>query len=169
MDPITTLLPVTLVGGIATLASYALVIQDYKHHDYWVGIPTAAQALFYGCWVLAALGFIWYIVSHLIWPSNDTAGLFSYGSWIRPLLLGIILACSALWSVFIWLYFNRQASKAWASLAVILTGLGVILLLAGEAEAGAPWHRMLGLLLFAVVTVLVDPIMWNAKFILYNP
>lgn len=168
MDPLKTLLPITLVGGLATLASYALVAQDYAKHDYWVGISRPVQYLFYGCWVLAALGFIWYILSHLIWPPNDMQGIFSYGSWIRPLILGLILACSALWSVFIWLYFNKHASKVWASSAVIVTGVSVILLLAGEAEAGAPWHRILGLLLFAVVTVIADPIMWNAKFILYK-
>tara|TARA_B110000858_G_C17423565_1_gene302209 strand:- start:297 stop:503 length:207 start_codon:yes stop_codon:yes gene_type:complete len=63
--------------------------------------------------------------------------------------------------------FNKQWSKVWTSTVLVIVGLSTILLLAGEAEAQAPWHRILGLMLFAITTVLIDPVMWNSKFILY--
>ncbi len=163
-----TLLSVASVGGMAVLASYVLILKDYKHHDYWVGIPESSKRLFYVFWFLAAIGFVWYIVSQVAFPSQDKTGLFSYGNWIRPTILGIILVCSLLWSIFVWMAFNKKWSKMWTCVVLVVVGLLTILLLAGEAEAQAPWHRILGLMLFAMTTVLIDPVMWNAKFILHS-
>lgn len=160
------LLSVSCVGGLAVLASYCFIANDYKNHDYWVGIPQSSKQLFYIFWVLAAMGFVWYIVSQIIFPTQDKAGLFSHGIWIRPFLVGIILLCSLLWSVFVYMYYNKKWSKVWTSLVIILVGIFTLLLLAGEAETNAPWYRILGLMLFAMTTVLIDPVMWNAKFIL---
>ena len=162
-----TLLSVAGAGGLAVLASYVLIVKDYKNHDYWVGIPESSKRLFYVFWLLAAIGFVWYIVSQVVFPSQDKAGLFSHGSWIRPTIIGVILLCSLLWSIFVYMAFNKQWSKVWTSLVLVIVGLFTLLLLAGEAEAQAPWHRILGLMLFAMTTVLIDPVMWNSKFILY--
>ncbi len=168
MDPQQIALVSTVgVGGLAVLASYSLIYLDYTKHDYWVGITQSSQHMFYAFWVLAALGFIWYIVSHVALPTPDHAGLFSYGTWIRPLIVGIVLLGSCLWSVFVWCTFNKQWSKVWASGILVVVGLCTLLLLAGEAEAQAPWYRIAGLMLFAMTTVLIDPVMWNAQFILH--
>ena len=64
------------------------------------------------------------------------------------------------------MYYNKKWSKVWTSLVLIFTAISTLLLLAGEAETNAPWYRILGLMLFAITTVLIDAVMWNAKFIL---
>ena len=160
------LLSVSCIGGLAVLASYVLIAKDYKNHDYWVGIHPNSKTMFYVFWVLAAMGFVWYIVSQLVYPTQDKTGLFSHRTWIRPLLVGIILVCSLLWSIFVYMYYNKKWSKVWTSLVLIFTAISTLLLLAGEAETNAPWYRILGLMLFAITTVLIDAVMWNAKFIL---
>jgi hypothetical protein len=165
------LLSLAVLLGIGVLASYYLIYNDYaqnKGHDYWVGIPPECQYMFYAFWILAALGFIWYILNQVIYPTDDDAGLFSHGEWIRPTIVAIILICSILWSVCVWGNFHKGYSKAWTSLTLIVVAIGTILLLAGEAEANAPWHRILALLFFAVNVVLIDAVMWNAKFILFD-
>ncbi len=162
------ILVLTSILGPSILASYIPIYKDQKsgQYDYWLHIPTTTQYLFYAFWLLAALGFIWYILSLLIWPLASGQGLFSYGQWIRPLLLGVLLLSSLGWSLGTWMHFHKDASKGWASACLLLTAVCTILLLAGEAEAGAPWHRILALMGFACTVVLIDPIMWNAKWLL---
>ena len=165
------ILVTTLVFGAAILGSYVPIYQDQRKgvHDYWVGMPQSTQFVFYGIWILSALGFIWYILSLFIFPDKQLQGLFSYGSWIRPTLIATLLFGSLLWSVFVLTYYrhNWKVSKPLASISLIIVALPVLFLLAGEAENNAPWHRILGLLLFAITTVLIDPVMWNARWILY--
>ena len=160
------ILVLTSTLGLGVLGSYIPIVKDFKQHDYWVGIPPALQTTFYVFWVLAALGFLWYVASHLFFTQKDDRGLFAYGAWIRPLLIGIMLIGSILWSVFVWGHFNKQWNKGWTVLSLIVVALCTILLLAGEAEANAPWHRILGLMCFAMTTILIDSVMWNAKFLL---
>lgn len=162
------ILIIVLVLGLGVLASYIPIVKDYKNHDYWVGISNSCKTMFYVFWAVAALGFVWYIVSQLIWQTKDTDGLFSYRSWIRPLILSIILIASIMWSLCIYMYFNKKWAKGWTVGSLIVVAIGTILLLAGEAETNAPWHRILGLMCFAMTVVLIDPIMWNSKFILHN-
>jgi hypothetical protein len=156
---------IACIFGILILGSYALILKDYKNHDYWVGIPSSSKSMFYVFWVIAAIGFIWYILSYQLFDSKQE-GLFSYKPWIRPLILSIVLFASLMWSICIYMYFNKRWSKVWTVLTLIIVAIGTILLLAGEAESNAPWHRILGLMGFAMTTVLIDPIMWNARFIL---
>lgn len=153
---------VVLVGGMCVLSSYIPVVKDYKNYDYWFGISKPSKTMFYVFWVLAALGFLWYVLSLLLWPLNDAKGLLSYKPWIRPLLLAAILVFSAAWSVLVW----KRVAKAWVVGALVLVAVATILLLAGEAETDAPWHRVLGLMSFAATTVLIDPIQWSAKYVL---
>jgi len=162
------ILVITCILGPAILGSYVPIYQDQKSgkHDYWLQIPSTTQYLFYAFWLLAAIGFIWYVLSVLIWTSNDNAGLFSYGAWVRPVLIALLLIAALGWSLGTWTHFHKGASKGWASASLVVTAICTILLLAGEAESNAPWHRILGLMAFAFTVVLIDPVMWNAKWLI---
>lgn len=160
------------VLGAGVLASYIPIAkeQTQKTNDYWLGLDNSARYVFYACWVLAAAGFLWYLGSTIFAKNQpaDAAGLFSYGDWIRPVLVASLLVTSAAWSFFVYQWFHTQKTvyKVLTSTSLVITAGCTILLLAGEAEAGAEWHRILGLLCFALVAVLVDGVMWNARFVL---
>ena len=162
------ILVIVCVLGPAVLASYIPIYRDQVSgkHDYWLGVSRSTQHLFYAFWILAAVGFVWYTLTLFLWPVASTRGLFSYGSWVRPVLIGILLLASMGWSLGTWMHFHKRASKGWASACLVVTALSTILLLAGEAEAGSAWHRILALMAFAFTVVLIDPVMWNAKWLL---
>lgn len=158
------------VLGAVVLGSYIPIGKDQytKTHDYWLGVPLYTRYIFYGMWVFAALGFLWYVGSTVLGPQvPDTMGLFSHGVWVRPLILGILLLSSAAWSGFVYKWIRTPSTpfKVGTSASLIVTALCTILLLAGEVETNAPWHKILGLVFFAATTVLVDGVVWNAKFL----
>ena len=77
------------VLGPALIASYVPIYKDQvsKRHDYWLGVSSSTQSLFYIFWGLAAVGFTTYALSLLVQPLNDTRGLFSYGQWLQHVLI----------------------------------------------------------------------------------
>lgn len=166
----------SIILGPAILGSYVPIYQDQvaNKYNYWLGVPKSTQTVFYIFWVFAAIGFVTYIVSILAQPLHkDSEGLFRFGPWVQPSLIAILLASSLLWSVCVLQYFRSSAHsvvgyKVGASISLITTAVCTILLLAGEAETNAPWYRILGLLGFACTVVLIDPVMWNARWILHN-
>jgi hypothetical protein len=157
-----------LVLGPAVLTSYIPIFKDQtqKKYDYWLGAPKSTQIMFYIFWVIAAIGFMWYIISLFVFPITSNHGLFNYGVWIRPTLIGLLLLTSLGWSAFTWLHFHHNYSKVWTSICLILTAICTILILAGEVESKAPWHRILGLMGLATTVVLIDSVMWNALWMM---
>lgn len=158
------------VLGLGVLGSYVPIAQDQiaKKHDYWLGIPQQTQFALYALWAAAAVGFLWYVGFRSFGPQPvDSKGLFSYAPHMRPGLVGGLLATSILWSVFVRANFENPSVglRAGTSGSLIATAILTILLLAGEAETGAPWHVLLALCGFALTTVLVDGVMWNATFL----
>ena len=162
------ILCVVVVLGTSLIGSYVPIIKDYTNHDYWVGTSTSSRKLFYVCWVLAAFGFVSYIIPQLVRPLQHRQGVLSYRPWIKPLLLCIILISSMFWSLGIYMYFNANWSKVWSVIPLILVAGTTLVLLAGEAQTNAPWYRLLSLMCFAVTVVLIDPTMWTGSFILFE-
>ena len=166
MDPQTiSIFIIASILGAAIIGSYVPIVRDTiaKKYDYWVGLPKYAQYFSYAIWILAAIGFITYIFGFLKQPPQASQGLFSHGTWIRPFIISIALLFSIGWSLTSWTHFHLQTSKAWISISLILVAIASILLLAGEVEADTPSYQVLGLFFFAVNTVLIDGVMWNAK------
>lgn len=165
----------TFIGGAGVLGSYVPLVMDQRagKYDFWLGIRPDVRHMFYAFWVLAAAGFLFYTMNAAFGePPVNGAGLFSYAPGIRAGLIGVVLAASILWSVFVVAYARSEPrSTVYKILTVaclLVVAVAALLLLAGEAERGASWYVILGLMLFALVPVLVDGVMWNARFILHG-
>lgn len=170
---VATLASSILLGG-ATLASYVPLVKQQvtNKHDYWLGFPKECRIVFYVLQVLAAVGFVTFVVSYLR-DGNFTQGLFSYHPAIVPIIVTIMLAACFAWGLAVVAYMNRKTASAgkwlkWVCVvALVVTAVCAMLLLAGNAESESPkWYALLGLLCFALVTVLGDGVAWNARFIL---
>lgn len=164
-------LAVTCVLGAAVLGSYVPIAKDQvtKRFDHWLGIPNGTRYMFYALQLLAAVGFVTFILHYCTNTTEYQQGLFSYGKAVVPSLVGVLLLSSIGWSIGT-VQHMRNPSKATAALvsgSLIVTALCSLLLLAGQLETQDPaWYASLGLLLFCLVTVLGDGVGWNARFLL---
>lgn len=167
---VATLASSILLGG-ATLASYVPLVKQQvtNKHDYWLGFPKGCKIVFYVFQVLAAVGFVAFVVSYLR-DGNFTQGLFSYHPAVVPTIVTIMLAACFAWGLAVVAYMNKKTRKwlKWVCVvALVITAVCAMLLLAGTVESESPkWYVLLGLLCFALVTVLGDAVAWNARFIL---
>lgn len=164
-------LVLTILLGLGTLGSYVpLVIDQVKgKYDYWLQFPKSSRIVFYVFQALAAVGFLTFFINYMIEPVDDKQGLLSYTPWVTPLILGILLLSCLIWGISVVQYMrNRSTWLKWVAVtSLVVTAIGALLLLAGYAETKEPkWYVLLGLLLFSIVTVLADGVMWNARFIL---
>ena len=160
------------VLGAGVLGSYVPIINDQlskaNNYDHWLQIPKGTRQMFYMLQILAAVGFVTWLISYCTKKNGYRSGLFSYGAAVVPLIVTVLLASSIGWSIGTYLHV-RQPSVGTAALtsgSLILTAVCSILLLAGELEAQKPtWFGVLGLMFFCLVTVLGDGVGWNARFL----
>ena len=156
--------------GLGTLGSYVPLITDQVKgtYDYWLGFPQSNRTMFYVFQVFAAAGFLTFFADYLK-SAPAEQGLLSHSPAIVPVVVGVLLAACLIWGIGIVQYMRAPSSwlKWMVAGSLVITGLCSILLLAGYAETKEPkWYVLLGLLLFSIVTVLADGVMWNARFIL---
>lgn len=164
-------LAIACVLGAAVLGSYVPIVKDQlsKRYDHWLGLPNDTRYMFYALQLLAAVGFVTFILYYCMKKDEPVHGLFSYNKAIVPSLVGILLLAAVGWSVGSVLHSNRPSvgSTALVSGSLVVTALCSLLLLAGQFEDQDPvWYVSLGLLLFCLVTVLGDGVGWNARFLM---
>ena len=168
-----------LVGvlGPSILASYIPIVlrqrSSANNFDFWLGMPRPLLPLLYFLMLLAGGGFLAVITDYL--QKQPVDGLFGKHPAVFPAVVGTILVSSLLWSFFV-LGLSTASSNSRRKLFLILssltlagTGIGAVLLLAGTAERPDPPALVLGgALAFALVTVLVDGVAWNARSIVQS-
>jgi hypothetical protein len=164
---ITTVL-ITVVLGILVLSAYASVFkgESYMTSKYWLGTPQATIKLYIALQLLAAIGFITAMVALLTSPPKR--GLLTYlNAWALPLVIAVILGASLIWP------FALQAEQRYVTVgSLIVVAAGSIALLAGTAENlsddSTSQYAFVGVLTFCIVTVLLDAVGWNARYIMSN-
>jgi hypothetical protein len=176
------LLVTSLVLGSLVILSYVYLLKTTRLDQLWAGISLQNQYVYYVFMILAALGFIafvcWYCFDRSDKSSkskksnsDQLAGLFA-SKLVVPVLVGILLASSALWSLFLSLASNRANQPVWrvmTSVTLVVTAICSILLVAGTVECRvAKWYALAGILCFGLTTVLADAVGWQASYILSN-
>ena len=180
----TTLFTFISLLGIAILFSYLLVFgnigntfnidgNSYSYIDspYWLGISKNNIYVIIGFQVLAAIGYIMWI----IWLCTET----NYGTsilrfrWVRSLLVSSFLLSSALWpfSAYYYLISPSLSRSLLCCSSLWISALSVILMLAGTFEADSPAYATIGILFLSTVVVLADGVGWSARCIqdsIYN-
>lgn len=162
------ILPVTIIMGMMVLISYTYVFGfrvrgSYWTHPFWMGIPAAAVKPLTGLQLLAAVGFIVLIIS---WSKHQPEQGILKRTGLVP-VLAVFLGSSAVWPLAVLFKVH------WLTVVSLLaTASSTVLMLAGSIEEKPRVHRILASLAVAIVTVLVDAVAWNAKYIstvAYNP
>ena len=154
------------VVALGVVASYVFIFIDSKKHDYWISLSSATQYALYPLWVAAAIGFLVYTISTLIKPSSATKGIFS-NEYVPYILILTFLVLSLLWSASVLVHFKfGLSSMGWvASASLVGVAVCTMLMIAGEAESNGAWYKLISLLFLGMVTVLVDAVAWNSRFI----
>lgn len=156
---------VTFVGGAGVLGSYIRLGMNakttYFDSPLWLGLSREVVIMLTCFQILAAIGFITAIGTWLF-STPPSGGVMS-----RPGALSCTLAVFMIASIAWALLITRENPPVWAvALSLITAALTSIVLLAGAAEEHeVRWWILIGLLMFCVVTVLADAVVWNSRFI----
>ena len=158
------LLTLVIFGGIGVFMSYLYTFAylqpgSYLTHPMWLKLPTAVIIPFIILQLLAALGFLIGIFNWIL--NKPTSGVFKEHTWLLTCVLCLFFIGAILWGPATY-YEYRFVS----TLSLILVALASIMLLAGAAEEKPikPFP-LFGLMALCVVTVLVDGVIWNARYI----
>jgi hypothetical protein len=169
-----TWLAINLFGGIAVLASYVhgLATHPETRNQLWGSIPPELQAVYGVTMWLAAAGYFFFSYYFLVRTDADEVRFGRYEFGLINALYALIMLCSALWMPLTFAYLDAPSSGLWLAVRVdlLLVGFGSIGLILAlftmrpRAEGLAAVLAMLGLLLFAVQTAFLDPLVWPQFF-----
>jgi len=163
-------LAVLIVGGTGVVASYVYLMVTHHHQTsyvdspLWLGMPRSVVIPITILQVIAAIGFLAAVCTWLF-DAPPKEGLMSRTGALAT-TLAVFFAASVGWAALM----SRRNPPVWAvSLCLIAAAASSIAMLAGAAEESKPrWWVTLGLLVFCLVTVLADGVLWNARFIFMN-
>jgi len=155
---------VVVLGGIAISLSYGIVFGklqpgQYLSHPFWLDIPKELVVILVVFQALAAIGFLLAIIPWIIQPPKT--GVMGKHEWTLPLTLGFFFVFAVMWAPATFYKVHWLVV-----LSLIGTAIASIVLLAGSIEEDNPrWYIVVGLILLCIVTVLIDAVLWNAKYI----
>ena len=165
-------LAIACILGTGVLGSYFPVIRDQvtKYYDHWLQIPDDTRYMFYALQLLAAVGFIVWIIHYCSKESEYKTGLFSYSKSVVPVLVTLLLVASIAGpSVQYCARVPSAGTTVLTSGSLIVTACAPSCFLLVSWIDNPAWYATLGLLLFCLVTVLGDGVGWNARFLLRSP
>jgi len=156
----TTTLGITIGLGLILFVIYYHVFGKhgggYITHPAWLGLSANIVKMLCVLQVFAAIGFLVSVGTWVFVPPTSGIGVHLH------FLIALFLVSAITWPIAL------KYGIGWlVVLSLVMTAAGSILLLAASIEDETPkWWVILGFILLNVVTVLVDAVMWNAKFIL---
>jgi hypothetical protein len=169
------LILINLFAGGSVIASYiqGLMAHPGKSNLLWGNVPLGLLPFYTASMAAAAAGYLIF-TSHLIFfidpDRSKISGRFPFRlfNWLYL----IILLFSALWMPLTFIMLEKPSALLWLAIRCILAsaGLGSIGLLAAMFRlqpSGVPFmHRtaLLGGILFAFQTAILDALVWTAYF-----
>lgn len=162
------------VGGVAVLGSYVhgLVTHPDTRNELWGTMPPELQAVYGVTMWLAAAGYFFFSYHFVVRTDADQVRFGSYGFGLVNALYALIMLTSTLWMPLTFAYLENPSSALWLAVRIdlLLVGAGSIGLLVAlftmkpRAEGLAGVLALLGLLLFALQTAFLDPLVWPQFF-----
>lgn len=164
-----------LLGGIAVLASYVVGLSASPElaGAVWGGVPEALRPVYTVCMFLAAGGY--FLFSHYIFWGLPTDRLRVFGQHGLRAFVGlyaVILIPSALWMPLTMRMIETPGPANWWMIRLVLLAVGgasVLLIEAvrsAEPQGSTRGRRLaiLGAVLFAFQTAVLDALIWPAYF-----
>ncbi|MGB5812934.1 MAG: hypothetical protein WBG86_20545 [Polyangiales bacterium] len=165
-----TWLTINLVGGIAVLGSYVhgLVTHPETRQMLWGTTPEELKAVYNVTMLLAAAGYFLFSYVFVVRSDPDGFRVGAYGFGFVNACYALVLLASTLWMPLTFAYFDTPSPALWAvvriDLFVVAVGsLGLVIALFAmkpRATGVSGILALLGLLLFALQTAFLDPIVW---------
>lgn len=169
-----TWLAINVVGGAAVLGSYVhgLATHPQTRNDLWGSIPPELQAVYGVTMWLAAAGYFFFSYYFLVRTDADEVRFGRFGFGLVNALYAIIMVCSTAWMPLTFAYLDAPSSGMWLAVRIdlLLVGAGSIGLIVAlftmkpRAEGVGGVLAILGLLLFALQTAFLDPLVWPQFF-----
>ncbi|MBT8453028.1 MAG: hypothetical protein KJO40_13750 [Deltaproteobacteria bacterium] len=167
-------LAINAVGGVAVLASYAHGIMTHpeSRNALWGTIPAELQAIYGVTMWLAAAGYFFFSYYFVLRTDAEQVRFGRFGFGLINALYALIMVTSALWMPLTFAYLENPTPGLWLLVRVdlLLVAVGTIGLtialftMRPRAEGAAGVLALIGLLLFAVQTAFLDPIVWPQFF-----
>jgi hypothetical protein len=169
-----TWLVINAVGGVAVLGSYVhgFMTHPDTRNALWGTIPAELQAVYGVTMWLAAGGYFFFSYCFVVRTDAEQVRFGRFGFGLINALYALIMITSALWMPLTFAYLENPSPGAWllvrADLLLVAVGtIGLTIALftmKPRAEGLAAVLALLGLLLFAVQTAFLDPIVWPQFF-----
>jgi hypothetical protein len=169
-----TWLAINAVGGAAVLGSYVhgLLTHPETRNELWGSIPPELQAVYGVTMWLAAGGYFFFSYYFLLRTGADEVRFGRFGFGLINALYALIMIASAAWMPLTFAYLDEPSSALWLAVRVDLLGVGfgsiglivALFTMKPRAEGLAAVLALLGLLLFAVQTAFLDPLVWPQFF-----
>lgn len=164
-----------VLGGIAVLGSYAhgLATHPATRMQLWGDVPDGIRPLYTASMFGAMFGY--FAFTYFVFLRADperTRTALGLGYALFPILYGAMLLSAALWMPLTFAWLAAPSAGLWLAVRGVLavTGLAsvgiVVALLRMEPRTPAWAHRLavLGSVLFAWQTAVLDALVWTAYF-----
>ena len=165
--------------GCLVLVSYVIVIADvfkwfrlpqtsgsYFESPYWVGMPPDYGMLTTVCQVLAVVGLLgWFSWRSTLSPTDTIVTHKMADASVYVLIIS-----SLLWPYLTYfaLRHGHILYKTLSVISLVVTAISSIVMLAFTFEQRAPLPYLIGMLVFCIVTVLIDGVGWSVMFLSQN-
>ncbi|MEM7137035.1 MAG: hypothetical protein AAF500_10675 [Myxococcota bacterium] len=165
-----TWLVINVVGGIAVLGSYVhgLTTHPDTRQMLWGTIPEELKGVYNVTMLLAAAGYFLFSYHFAVRTDPAACRVGPFGFGFINACYALIMVTSALWMPLTFAYFDQPTSGLWLVIRFELLAVGVgslgllvaLLVMEPRARGVAGVLALLGLVLFALQTAFLDPIVW---------
>jgi hypothetical protein len=169
-----TWLAINIIGGVAVVGSYVhgLMTHPETRNALWGVMPEELKAVYGVTMWLAAGGYFLFSYYFLVRTDAVAVRFGRRGFGLLNALYALIMVASALWMPLTFAYLERPSSIAWLAVRVDLLAVGVgsiglmiaLFTMRPRAEGLAGVLALLGLVLFALQTAFLDPLVWPQFF-----
>ena len=167
-------LAINIVGGVAVLGSYVhgLVTHPETRNALWGTIPEELKAVYGVTMWLAAGGYFFFSYYFLVRTDAASVRFGRLGFGLVNALYALVMLASALWMPLTFAYLENPSPAAWLLVRADLLAVGVgsvglmvaLFTMKPRAQGVAGVLALLGLLLFALQTAFLDPLVWPQFF-----
>lgn len=167
-------LAINVVGGAAVLGSYAhgLLTHPQTRNALWGSMPDELKAIYGVTMWVAAGGYFLFSYYFLVRTDADTVRIGRRGFGLINALYGLIMVTSALWMPLTFAFLDNPSTGGWIAVRIDLLAVGVgsiglmivLFIMKPRAEGVSGVLALLGLLLFALQTAFLDPLVWPQFF-----
>lgn len=165
-----TWLIINVVGGVAVLGSYVqgLVAHPDTRQMLWGTAPEELKAVYNVTMLLAAAGYFFFSYYFVFRTDPDQFRVGGFGFGLVNACYAVVMVASALWMPLTFAYFDSPSLGLWTviRLDLFVVALGtvglVVTLFAMRPRASGLGGilALFGLLLFALQTAFLDPVVW---------